>query len=85
MSLHIPCESCTHYLGGGCCRMNLESECQEGGFEAFEPKTIPEPDPERVLSKGEKLLRTGFIVLLMLSYPLVLYRIYQWIAYLIGK
>ena len=82
----LSCDSCYHFLGGGCCRINLEDECREGGgFEAFEPKTIPEPDPERVVSKGEKLLRTGFIVLLMLSYPLVLYKLYQWIAYLIGK
>lgn len=85
MSVHIPCEACKNGLGGGHCRINLEAECREGGgFEAFEPKTIPDPDPERVVSKGEKLLRTGFIVLLMLSYPLVLYKLYQWIAWMVS-
>lgn len=35
----IRCKTCSHYLGGGCCEINLESECREGGgFEAFESK-----------------------------------------------
>ena len=41
ISRHTPCESCRHYLGGGCCRINLEAECREGGgFEAWEPQKI---------------------------------------------
>ena len=32
------CNTCRHYLGGGCCRINLEAECGAGEFEAWEPK-----------------------------------------------
>lgn len=31
------CRGCKHNLGGGCCRMNLEDECEAGGgYEAWE-------------------------------------------------
>lgn len=31
------CEGCRNDLGGGCCRMNVEGECREGGgFELWE-------------------------------------------------
>lgn len=30
------CEGCKYYLGGGCCRLNLESECAAGDFEMWE-------------------------------------------------
>lgn len=30
------CKGCKHYLGGGCCRLNLESECAAGDFEMWE-------------------------------------------------
>lgn len=30
------CAGCRHYLGGGCCRLNLESECAAGDFELWE-------------------------------------------------
>jgi hypothetical protein len=32
------CPTCAHHLGGGQCRQNLESECAEGEFEAWEAK-----------------------------------------------
>jgi len=32
------CETCRHYLGGGCCRINLEAECAAGEFEAWEAR-----------------------------------------------
>lgn len=32
------CDTCRHYLGGGCCRINLEAECAAGEHEAWEPK-----------------------------------------------
>ncbi len=32
------CDTCRHYLDGGCCRINLEAECGKGEFEAWEPK-----------------------------------------------
>lgn len=32
------CETCRYYLGNGCCRINLEDECGDGGFEAWEGK-----------------------------------------------
>ncbi len=36
MSNHVSCDGCKHYLGGGCCRLNLESECATGDFEMWE-------------------------------------------------
>lgn len=33
---HDSCEGCKHYLGGGCCRLNLEDECAAGGYEMWE-------------------------------------------------
>lgn len=33
------CEGCIHFLGGGCCRMNLERECADGDFEMWEDET----------------------------------------------
>lgn len=30
------CDTCKHYLGGGQCRINLERECAEGEYEAWE-------------------------------------------------
>lgn len=34
---HSSCVGCTHDLGGGRCRINLEYECREGGgFELWE-------------------------------------------------
>lgn len=34
------CATCFNYLGGiyDCCRINLEKECKEGDYEAWEPK-----------------------------------------------
>lgn len=57
MNGHIPCEACQHDLGGGCCRINLEAECREGGgYEAElleqvmkaldEQPTLPDSDKE---------------------------------------
>ena len=35
----MSCEGCNWDLGGGCCRINMEAECREGGgFEMYEPK-----------------------------------------------
>jgi len=35
----ISCTGCAHDLGGGCCRINAEGECREGGgFELWTPK-----------------------------------------------
>lgn len=40
-SMHTGCSGCKWYLGDGCCRINAEGECREGGgfelFEATEP------------------------------------------------
>lgn len=30
------CETCRHYLGDGHCGVNLELECKDGGYEAWE-------------------------------------------------
>ena len=32
------CKGCTHHIGAGLCRLNLERECGEGGHEAYEPR-----------------------------------------------
>ena len=33
------CKGCINDLGGGCCRINVEDECEAGGgFELYEPK-----------------------------------------------
>lgn len=34
------CETCFNYLGGiyDCCRLNLEKECREDDYQAWEPK-----------------------------------------------
>lgn len=36
------CDTCRHYLGGGCCRINLEAECGKGEFEVWEAKELEE-------------------------------------------
>ena len=82
MSNHIPCEACRHYLGGGCCRINLEPECREGGgYEAWE---AAEKDAEPKRSKAENLLVRMLLILCFISYPIALYNIYEWIRYFIG-
>lgn len=35
---HESCVGCKNYLGGGCCRINLEAECGKGEHEAWEDK-----------------------------------------------
>ena len=32
------CETCRHYLGGGCCKVNLEAECAGGEYDAWEAR-----------------------------------------------
>lgn len=46
---HDSCEGCDHDLGGGCCRINAEAECREGGgFELKEERADGETDAEPV-------------------------------------
>lgn len=33
------CIGCVHYLGGGCCRINLERECADGDREMWEAES----------------------------------------------
>lgn len=48
--IQISCDNCKNDLGGGCCRINLEAECREGGgYEAWEPK-----DPDAFSMTGTK-------------------------------
>ena len=95
---NVSCDSCSHYLGGGCCRINLESECREGGgFEAWASQSAPEPVPETIADSGdepepednpdlaETILKWASIGICILAYPLVIYRLYEWIAWLINK
>lgn len=59
MSNHIHCEACRHYLGGGCCRINLEPECREGGgYEAWEDSgktNTAEKNGNRVSGRSDDL------------------------------
>ena len=41
--MDLNCDGCKHYLGGGCCRINLEKECADGDFEAWEESEHAEP------------------------------------------
>ena len=34
------CATCKHHLGAGACRVNLESECGAGEFEAWESAEV---------------------------------------------
>lgn len=71
MSNHTPCEACRHYLGGGCCRINLEPECREGGgYEAWEAAEIDESSKR---SKTEILLVRMLLILCFVSYPIARY------------
>ena len=54
------CTSCRHYLGGGCCRINLEADCAAGGYEAWEPRKEEGEVPKReeVLGALQMMLKT---------------------------
>ena len=94
----LSCGSCYHYLGGGCCRINLEAECREGGgFEAWAPRIAPvpvpgvipeleeDPEPEEMPEFEDKpdlaetILKWASIGICILAYPLVIYKLYEWI------
>lgn len=32
------CDGCRWYLGGGCCRINMELECREDEYKLYESK-----------------------------------------------
>ena len=67
------CDGCKHYLGGGCCRLNMEAECREGGgFELWEAKETSLP-----VWKYECIaFPTGLIAVSML-YGVGLYKLYN--------
>ena len=48
------CETCRHDLGGGYdnCRLNLEAECEGGGYEAWRPK-YKEDEPDEQVDPGK--------------------------------
>lgn len=82
------CEGCAHDLGGGCCRINLEAECREGGgFEMWEHKEpeklreaeqLPEESWKRPkLSKGDAVLKWAAILITAIAYPVVLYKLWM--------
>ena len=50
-SMHTGCSGCKWYLGDGCCRINAEGECREGGgFELFEAAEPGAEAPGRLAS-----------------------------------
>lgn len=54
--MHSPCEACKWHLGGGCCRLNAEDECGEGGgYELWEPREVQAPDIESKAHRRARL------------------------------
>ncbi len=43
MASNKGCWNCLNHLGGGACRLNLEADCGEGGYEAWEQDGNPSP------------------------------------------
>ena len=71
------CIGCIHDLGGGCCRINVEAECREGGgFELWESESHEAEAPCQKLSRSDQVLKWGAIILTFLAYPLVLYKLW---------
>ena len=80
------CAGCANDLGGGCCKINMEAECREGGgFELWEPKEAPKKEPEKVehvkrpLTRSEEAIKWAIFGLILLFYPVVIYRLILWI------
>lgn len=83
MKKNESCKGCIQDLGGGCCRINVEAECREGGgFELYEsePKEVEAPRPHA--SRSEVVLKWGSIILMFIAYPLVLYKLWLWVKFL---
>lgn len=70
------CKGCRWYLGGGCCRINAEAECREGGgFELYESGDT-EADSGDVLA-----VITFLISLIVISalFGIVVYKLALWL------
>ena len=77
------CTGCIHDLGGGFCRINGEAECREGGsFDLWESESHEAEAPQQKPSRSEQVLKWGAIILMFLAYPLVLYKLWQWVKFL---
>lgn len=79
---HCPCESCKNVVAGFTdCTLHLEGECREGGgFEAWEPQERPEAIYKPDLP--ETILKWASISICFLAYPVVIYKVYEWVKYL---
>ncbi len=57
------CETCRHDLGGGYdnCRINLEADCGDGDFEAWEPKETEYDVEEMARILGQTMASTGIM------------------------
>lgn len=57
------CETCRHDLGGGYdnCRINLEAECGDGDFEAWEPKETEYDVGEMARILAQAMASTGIM------------------------
>ena len=55
------CETCRYDLGGGYdnCRINLEAECGDGDFEAWEPKETEYDVEEMARILAQTMASTG--------------------------
>ena len=67
------CKGCRWYLGGGCCRINAEAECREGGgFELYEQE-------EEDVQPSTKVLFLVLYGAVSALWGIVLYKLYCWI------
>ena len=67
------CKGCKHYLGGGCCRLNMEAECREGGgFELWEAKEASLP-----VGKCECIVFLAGLIVVSMLYGVGLYKLYN--------
>ena len=70
------CEGCKQYLGGGCCRINMELECGKGEFELYES----EEDDLWFPATWKELWPLLIIVMVSAAmYGIAMYKLYHWI------
>lgn len=61
---HRPCEACRWHIGAGCCRINMEDECGEGGcYELWEPCASEErPELESRAHRWTRRIVIGLLI-----------------------
>ena len=60
---HIPWEACRYNIGAGCCRINVEKECMEGGgYELWEPREPEALDTETSAHRWTRRVVIGMLL-----------------------